>query len=79
MELTLRIGPDREFDEGDEEREDGRGRGGEPVAVELRSTGLTARSGVRAVGDSTGKIGGDSEIGEDTSVSRRRSRASSMK
>jgi hypothetical protein len=82
IELTLRIAPDREFDEGDEEgeeSEDGRDRGEVAVAVELRSTGLTARSGVRTVGDSTAVIAGDSEIGETTKVSPRCSRASSIK
>jgi hypothetical protein len=49
MALTLRIGKeDREFDVGDEEREDGRDRGevavsGAVAAVVLISTGLTAR------------------------------------
>ncbi len=82
MELTLRIGVDRE---GDEEREDGRERGdvavaGAVPAVVLILSALTARAGVPALGDSTGEVaGGDSEIGEITNVlSRRRSRASSM-
>ena len=83
MELTLRIGVDREFDVGDEEREDGREReevavAGAVLAMVLTLSALVARGGVRALGDSTS--GGDSEIGEDTNVtSRRRSRASSMK
>lgn len=83
MELTLRIGADREFDVGDDEREDGRERGevavaGAVLAVVLTSSALVARGGVRALGDSTS--GGDSEIGDATNVmSRRRSRESSMK
>jgi hypothetical protein len=84
MALTLRIGVDvdREFTVGDEERDDGRERGEVAFAgaVTLTLSALATRRGVRALGDSTSESGGDSEIGEDTNVvSRRRSRASSMK
>jgi hypothetical protein len=85
MELTLRIGVDREFNVGDEEREDGRERVEADFVRAVRAvvstlSGLVARSGVRAVGDSASELRGDSEIGEGTNVvSRCRSRASSMK
>ena len=85
MELTLRMVVDLEFNVEDEEREDGGGPVEEAFARAVRVvvptlSALAARSGVTAPGDSGSELGGDSEIGEVTNVvSRRRSRASSIK